>query len=321
SYWYYAPNKVAPIVFAILFLLSALYHARQCFRYESWKISFFLPWAATLFVAGFIAREVGAFHSDNLGAYIASSILLMMGPPVFENANYFFLGRVLHYLPYNSPIHPGRVVATFNTSNMAIIVLIAIGISKMTDSETSAQTLGRHLLQVALILQLVTIVVFFALTAAFVIRCRRSGIFPHNIRVVLCILSVSCSLIVVRTAYRTAEYFMGTVSYGNLDAYDHASKLVKQEWWFWVFEATFMFLNSLFLNVFTPAKHIPRNVKVYLRRDLVEVVGPGNQDNRPRIIKLVDPMDLRGLLTGTSTHQKYWEADSSAKQWHEMGAV
>jgi len=113
SYWYYAPNKGAPIAFAIFFLISGLVHVWQCFRYKCWKVGGLLPWAATLFTAGFIMRELGAFHFTNLKIYISSTVLLLVAPPVYEGANYFLLGRILYYVPYHSPIHPGRVVTTF----------------------------------------------------------------------------------------------------------------------------------------------------------------------------------------------------------------
>lgn len=39
-----------------------------------------LVWAGIVNIAGLAMREVGAFHYDNLGVYIASGTLLFAGP-------------------------------------------------------------------------------------------------------------------------------------------------------------------------------------------------------------------------------------------------
>lgn len=50
-------------------------------KYHSFKVTGLLPWSASLFVAGFILRAIGAFgNTENLGIYIASTVLLLAGP-------------------------------------------------------------------------------------------------------------------------------------------------------------------------------------------------------------------------------------------------
>ena len=49
-------------------------------RYKSWRTTILLPWAAALMVSGYVIREIGAFHTDNLTFLIASTVLIMSGP-------------------------------------------------------------------------------------------------------------------------------------------------------------------------------------------------------------------------------------------------
>lgn len=39
-----------------------------------------LPWSASLFVTGYILREIGAFHFDNLNVFIASTVFIYAAP-------------------------------------------------------------------------------------------------------------------------------------------------------------------------------------------------------------------------------------------------
>lgn len=80
SLYYYAPNKGAPVVFAILFTASGFYHFYQTMRYRSFRTTALMPWAALLLTAGFILREVGAFNMSNLDVFIAENVLIMSGP-------------------------------------------------------------------------------------------------------------------------------------------------------------------------------------------------------------------------------------------------
>lgn len=82
SIWYYAPNKAAPIVLIVLFFISGVIHAWQTIKHRSWRTTILLPWAAALMIVGFIIRELGAHHTENLTYLIASTVLIMSGPRV-----------------------------------------------------------------------------------------------------------------------------------------------------------------------------------------------------------------------------------------------
>src|SRR5256885_9957445 len=74
SLWLYAPAKGPSIGFAILFLISGMLHVWQNnVKHRSFRIGFLLPWAAALFVAGFVLREYGAWDGHYLFISYAKS--------------------------------------------------------------------------------------------------------------------------------------------------------------------------------------------------------------------------------------------------------
>ncbi|CAI7597395.1 unnamed protein product [Penicillium glandicola] len=316
SLWFYAPNKGAAITFAILFTISGGIHAYQCFKYKSWKVTGLLPWSALLFTAGFITRTVGAFGQwGNIGLYIASIVLLLAGPPVYEGANFFILGRILYYIPYHSPIHPGRVFTTFVALGVAIESITANGAARVasSDSSVSSQNTGKALLKAALILQIVLMAGFVTLAGRFHFNCSRGGVLNHKIKHALLVLYCSCTLITIRTIYRTVEYF--TAASLNYTDFENMSPVLKQEWFFWFFEVVFMYSNTTLLNIFHPMHWLPRSNKIYLAEDgVTEIEGPGYDDPRHWLQTVVDPFDIYGLIVNRGKKERYWEASSTQRE-------
>ncbi|KKK24971.1 hypothetical protein ARAM_003303 [Aspergillus rambellii] len=312
SIWYYAPNKGAPIAFAILFAASGFMHVCQCHKYKSWTVTGLLPWSALLFTVGFILRTIGAFGQwDNVPIYISSTVFLLAGPPVYEGVNFFILGRILYYIPYLSPIHPGRVFSTFVAMGVVIESLTANGAALVanTNATKSRKEVGEALLKAALILQICLMAGFVSLAVRFHYNCCRAGLLNKRLKRVLTVLYISCMLITTRTIYRTEEYFTVTQVHVWADP-DKVAPLIKDEWFFWFFEAVFMYSNTTMLNIFHPMQSLPRSNKIYLARDgVTEVEGPGYKDPRPFISTLLDPFDIIGLIFNRGRQEKYWEAD------------
>jgi len=49
-------------------------------RYKCWKVSGIFPWAALLFVVGYVLREYGAFHFGEINIFIASLVFIYCAP-------------------------------------------------------------------------------------------------------------------------------------------------------------------------------------------------------------------------------------------------
>jgi hypothetical protein len=288
-------------------------------------------------------RTIGAFGQwDNVGVFIASNVLLLVGPyespnlrglfcqytdvdhrrPVYEGANYFILGRILYYIPYHSPIHPGRVFTTFVAVGIAIEAITANGAVRVAgaDSTPTSVSTGKALLKSALILQIALMVGFMALAGRFHHNCSKGRVMNHKIKRTLIVLYISSTLITIRTIYRTVEYFTAA-SLNTYEDIEHISPVLKQEWFFWVFEVVFMYSNTTLLNVFHPMHTLPRSNKIYLAKDgVTEIEGPGYDDPRPWFVTLVDPFDVYGLIVHRGKKEKYWES-SEAQQGNTPHAV
>jgi hypothetical protein len=258
-----------------------------------------MPWAALLLTTGFILREIGAFDYSNIPLFIAESVMIMSGPPVYAGINYLVLSRVLFYVPYLSPIHPGRVLTTFLAADVVCEILIINGVQKIVDSRFSEHTreIGNALTKAGLLLQVICFVLFILLAAVFHRRTVREGVCSKNIRTVLIVLYVSSIIVTARCIYRIVEFF----EYGS-------GPLTHTEAYFWVFEASIMFINTAMLNIWHPGRNLPRSNKVFLSRDgKTELRGPGYQDKRPFIVTFFDPFDLAGLVTGRDKKTKFWD--------------
>ncbi|KAI9371845.1 RTA1 like protein-domain-containing protein [Aspergillus egyptiacus] len=322
SMWYYAPNKGLPIAFGILFAVSGILHGYQCHKYKSWLVTGPLPWSALLFTVGFILRAIGAFGEwDNVRVYIASTVFLLAGPPIYEGANFLILGRILYYVPYLSPMHPGRVFSTFTFLLSVVEVLTANGAALLANVEApeTRRNIGEALLKAALILQLVLMAGFSSLAITFNWRCWRAGVLSRKLQHVLVVLYCSCTLITTRTVFRTIEYFKATGEHAWDDPSD-VDPIIKNEWIFWLFEVVIMYANTTMLNIFHPMMRLPRSNKVYLAKDgVTEVEGPGFKDPRPWFITFIDPFDLGGLIFNKGKQEKYWETDAGERPGSKEG--
>ena len=246
-----------------------------------------------------------------------NTLLTFIAGPLYELANYFILSRILYYIPYHSPIHPGRVLTTFGAISSVIEALNGNGAAYVANSSLpeSKQAIGRDLLKAALILQLVVLSLFLLLAATFHRRCRKAGLTPNNLVQPLRTLYVSSALIGIRTIYRTVEYFTSSSlnNHSGIDA-DKLSPILRYEWFFWVFEATLMVLNTFLLNIRHPMRFLPRNKKIYLALDgVTEVEGPGYEDKRFWLITLIDPFDLWNVVRGKGMEEKFWETHEEGR--------
>jgi hypothetical protein len=233
--------------------------------------------------------------------------------PLLELANYHVLGRVLYYVPYFAPLHPGRVLTTFGMLSSVVEVLNALGVSYASNTFLPDRyiQLGRALTKTALILQIVVIALFLLLAAIFHSRCNKAGVLNRKVRGPLITLYISTGLILARSIYRTVENFGLASVVTDLKT---LSPLLRYEWYFWVFEASLMLINSIMWNVRHPGRYLPRNKKVYLAQDgKTEVEGPGWKDDRGFIMTVCDPCGMMNM--GTRKEEKkapFWETNGYA---------
>lgn len=302
NYFIYKPVKGVSIVFAALFTISGIGHIWQNnLKYRSYRIGFLLPWAAFLFTVGFILREYCRYHTDQLGIYIASQVLLFVAPPVYNGANYFIFGRMLYYTPYLSPIHPGRVWTTFIALDTFADIIAANGASRAANARATPaeREAGLILVKVSLFLLIGMFLAFMSLNVQYHFRARDKGVFTDKVKVVLYVLYASNLLLLLRNCFRTAAFFYPWNSIAN-----------GREWPVWVFEFVPMLINTYLMNIFPPAKYLPANHKIYLAMDgKTEIEGPGMIDKRSFLATLLDPFDVVGIIQKKDKKNRYWLRD------------
>jgi prepilin signal peptidase PulO-like enzyme (type II secretory pathway) len=250
-------------------------------------------------ISGFAVRLAGAYDTGNLAYLIASTVLIMSGPPVYALINYFILSRILYYIPYLAPLHPGRVATTFIGLDGGCEILIGQGAWRMVNSDsTDAQRqLGSNLVTASLCLQAVLFGAFGLLAVSFHRRANKAGVLKNDLKVVLYVMYVSATIVTIRCIYRLVEYLEGW-----------ESSLYQNEIYFWIFEAVIMFINTALLNIWHPGKRLPPSNSTFLSRDgVTERKGPGWGDDRPWVLTVFDPFDLWGLFKGKDKKTQFWD--------------
>ncbi|KAJ4314569.1 hypothetical protein N0V94_006396 [Neodidymelliopsis sp. IMI 364377] len=252
-----------------------------------------------MMTSGFTLRLVGAYHTANLGVLIASTVLIMSGPPVYALINYFILSRILYYMPYLSPMHPGRVATTFIGLDGVCEILIGNGAWRMANSSLTnkQRQVGANMVMASLSLQAALFAGFGLLAALFHRRALKARVLNNELKSVLYVMYTSAGIVTVRCVYRLVEYILGW-----------ESAIYQNEVYFWIFEAVIMFANTALLNVFHPGKRLPQSNGIFLAKDgVTERQGPGWDDDRPWPVTIIDPLDIWGLLRGKDKETKFWD--------------
>jgi hypothetical protein len=314
SLYPYDPNKAAPIAFAILLTFIALIQIYQSFIRFHWRaFGGVMTWASLVWIAGFICRAISVRHTQDVGLFIAQYVLVLMGPPLYSAAEYFILGRLLSYLPYHTPIHPGRVLSTFILLSTVVESLTGSGAGNSAGSgrDPAQKKIGLDLVKAALILQCFVEVFFFSLVATVEIRCRKAKNFPNNVRKVCYLLYSTSLMILLRCMVRTIEGFEASAcAPGREDPY--CGPVSRNEWFLWTFEIANITLFVILLCVFHPGNYLPRSSLVFLDQmdGRTKRVGPGfgKADKRPLVVTVFDPFNLYGILTGKGmVLHRFWE--------------
>lgn len=233
--------------------------------------------------------------------------------PLLELANYHVLGRVFYYVPYLTPLPPGRVLSTFGALIALVEALNALGValSSNPSSSQSQQELGSRLTIAALAIQLGVIVIFVLLAAIFHRRCTRANIHAKAVSTPLITLYISMSLVLIRCIYRLVEHLGNTtVRLDNLESLRTLSPILRYEWFFYLFEATLMLINSVLWNVWNPGRYLPRNYHVHLAQDgTTEVEEEDKSDDRPLLAKAASVLTF-GVLFRKKENQPFEELNN-----------
>jgi hypothetical protein len=224
--------------------------------------------------------------------YIAQTILIYAGPPVYAAAEYNVLGRLMQYLPMHSPMHPSRVLYFFIYLGALVEGLTGAGAGKLSGSKPgSSQYLsGGNLIAASIVLQGAVECIFMSMVALVHYRCAKSGMLAKNVKIVCMTLYGTSTLILLRCIFRAVEAFTSYTATCN----GVCNSVARNEWYLYAFEAAPMVLYTYWLNFIHPGRFIPVDKNIYLDYDgKTERMGPGWVDDRPAWQTFVDPFNVK----------------------------
>ncbi|KAK8054597.1 RTA1 domain protein [Apiospora phragmitis] len=282
SLYIYKPNEILPIIFAVLYAISAFFHAWQCHRYKAWRVVGLHPLCGVLFVIGYAARAWASTGSNyfydeskpaNLGLFIISQVFIYCAPPLLELANYHILARLFYYVPYLAIIPGRKVMGIFGGIMLLVEGLNGLGAALGTNPKISNTAIGTGLMLTANATQVAVILTFLVLASTFHYRCETRGASTgmlslrvrRGIRKIMLTLYVSMVVILVRCIYRLVEHTGDNhIDYDNVEALRKLHPFLRIEYYFYIFEAGLMLINSGLWNVFHPGRFLPRTTQIFI---------------------------------------------------------
>ncbi|KXS10154.1 hypothetical protein M427DRAFT_37801 [Gonapodya prolifera JEL478] len=219
-------------LFGALALVHA-YLARTC------NASFMYPVVVgcLLEVIGFglriAAKDTEMDNPDNNPLFASMFAFIIIAPIFFAASVYMLLSRIVAFIgPSYSPVRPSLIASTFVTCDVAAFaVQVAFAILVMTTRNPDLLEIGRKGLIAGLFIQVVSVLVFLALSGLVFVRAREvKGAW----KLVMWNQLVLSGLILARNAFRVAEFWEGF--------YNHIS---RTEWYLYVFDAGLMLLLVL----------------------------------------------------------------------------
>lgn len=217
-----------------------------------------------------------------------------MNRPLVELANFHVLGHILYFVPYCAPLHPGRVLTTFGLLSALVETFNAIGVTYLANTSLpeDIKKLGDTLIKIGLALQIVVIALFILCTGIFHYRCSKAGVTGNGkVSTPLLVMYISTCLVLTRTIYRTVEHFGFDTLLMSIRTDIVLSPILTYEWFFYVFEASLMLINSSMWTIFHPRRFLPVNKRIYLEKDgVTETEGAEWKDKRPQWVTFLDPV-------------------------------
>lgn len=192
-----------------------------------------------------------------------------------------------------------------------------VALSANAKASEAGKKAGHNLILVALALQLFVIAIFAYLSGAFHRRCVQAR-YPAQAKAVtstLTTLYLSMALIFVRCVYRLAENTTGSTSVdlGSMEALRKLSPILREEWYFYVFEAGLMLVNSVLWNLRHPGPYLPRNHHTWLTQDGTEAEGKDDgSENRPFLLNMANT-----LMFGFLYRNDKQDSSTPSQELHE----
>ncbi|KAH6716269.1 RTA1 like protein-domain-containing protein [Leptodontidium sp. MPI-SDFR-AT-0119] len=254
----------AAAVFIVLFLSTTAYHCWQAFTKRTF---YFIP----LIIGGmcYIFRILAHYNMHSMAINIVQTLLLLLPPSLFAASIYMVLGRLILYANGESmaPIRANWLTKIFVIGDVFTFFVQAVGGSMMAKSST--QNLGKKVIIVGLVLQIIFFAIFIITSAIF---HRRMASKPTSASLqglwqkYIWTLYVASLLILIRSIFRIFEFAEG-----------NDGKLVSNEVFLYVFDAALMWGVMVVFHVVHPGdlmgrKGVSKEMKVLYQKRLDDMI-------------------------------------------------
>ncbi|KAH7075849.1 putative RTM1-like protein [Paraphoma chrysanthemicola] len=247
----YNPSMAAAVIFIILFLLISTLHLYQMVRTRAW---IFIPFVLGGFFqfVGYVGRAVSASESPNwtVGAYSASTILLLVAPALYAASIYMMLGRIILVTDgeHHSIIRKRWLTKIFVAGDVMSFLLQGAGGGIMASGTISAMHTGENIIIGGLVVQVLFFGCFIVTSLIWHSRMRKlptSRIVSKSIpwEMQLYALYAASVLILVRSVFRLIEYGQGNDGY-----------LISHEYFLYIFDSTLMWITMAILAWVHPSE-------------------------------------------------------------------
>ncbi|GAB1739773.1 hypothetical protein NU219Hw_g4710t1 [Hortaea werneckii] len=263
--YHYDPSVVAAVVFALLFIISLLWHIFQLIRHRAW---FFIPFViGVIFEAvGYAARGKSGQQAPNykVTPYVIQSLLTLLGPSFFAASIYMILGRIIRLTDgeRHSMIRSNWLTKIFVLGDVLSFFVQSGGggmLAKAKDQDTV--DLANKVVLAGLALQILFFAFFVIVATTFHMRINKAPTQKSTILSIqwaryLWILYLASALIVVRCLFRIAEYAGG-----------QDGVLLSTEIYLYIFDALLMFAVAFIFNLQHPSLVVNKQTAAHYRME------------------------------------------------------
>jgi len=205
NFYGYNPSKPGAIIAAALYGIFVLIISALNIRFKCWFM-FLVPAAGLLELIGFCLRPIALY---NEGKYVTSLVCIIVAPTVYATADYNMISKIMLKAGVYHPIFRPRIVRwMFLAIDIFSFFIQAGGGGLSADNDPTTSRIGAKMLLAGLSVAL-AVFVFFLLMLLYIYKqmgSRRDSQDFRKIRVIMFVLFFDMILLIIRSAYRVAEF-------------------------------------------------------------------------------------------------------------------
>ncbi|KAI9637186.1 RTA1 like protein-domain-containing protein [Dioszegia hungarica] len=252
----YVPSMALSIVAGACFSVLSAIFTYFFFKSRSHRWMLSLTIGSICMSIGFFVRIAMTNDPYGLTIYIITTLLTLLSPCAFLAHAYLLLPRLATALDASDCLllRPRLIARTFVWIDVTVFLLQAAGGGMTAISNRSITDAGLKIALIGLIAQCISFGAFCLLVAVFAWKLRKhhpqkwsgsTSSWRTNWRVVYYALIWTCVFILIRCAFRVAEYSEG-----------YSGKLRTTEWYIYTFDTLSLFVGIAIWAIVWPPRYL-----------------------------------------------------------------